>query len=849
MTMTRAFRVWCVALSWFRQGVAGQRHVSRWLGTILIVLFAAPAARAQWVDPNLWGTDGTVAAVARSGNTIYVGGFFTTVGPNTGGGVALDRRTGDPVPGLPRVTGVVDAVTADGAGGWFIGGSFVAVGGLARSNLAHVLADGSVAEWTPNPDGEVLALAKSGSVLYVGGYFTHVGGLPRSNIAAVDAVAGSVTAWDPGADLQVRALLIHQGSLYLGGDFTSIGGQARLCAAAVDLATGQATGWNPSVGFSGSPGSVRALAASGDTILIGGDFWTVGAATRHHLASVDAASGVATLWDPEVTGPNDIFYGDPFVRALAARGGTVYVGGHFTGVGGQPRGCLAQLDLMSGQALLWDPAPGPLIGGEAPDVHSLALSDTSIFVAGDFTTIGGMDRHYCAEIGLESVLASSFQPRPNEPIHALAVDGNIVFAGGPFTSIGSQWVRRSGLAAFDASTGQVKAWDPSPDGTGIWSLIVHDGSVYVGGDFTSIGGQARSSLAALDTLGGSATSWNPSANWIVTALAVSRDTLFAGGLFTSLGGQVRNRLASFDLASGQLTNWDPNANSDVYGVAVNGNTVYVAGFFSAMGGVPRRYGIAAVDASLGAVTDWNPQSDNWVNTVAVVGNTVFVGGRFNTIGGQPRTNLAALDPVSGLATTWVANANSQVLALSSIEDTLYVGGGFYSIGGQPRNGLAALDIATGEVLPWTPDLSLDEWQGQGTHPGVLTIVPIGQTLLVGGGFGRIGESLASNVATISFAPPPTNPIPPSPALVFAGLMPNPVRGVATVRFSLPRAGPVNLAVFDLQGRRVASLLEHAIRPAGTNDVALRADGWREGFYFCRLEAGGRSATRKFVVLK
>ncbi|MGH9418923.1 MAG: T9SS type A sorting domain-containing protein, partial [Thermoanaerobaculia bacterium] len=211
-------------------------------------------------------------------------------------------------------------------------------------------------------------------------------------------------------------------------------------------------------------------------------------------------------------------------------------------------------------------------------------------------------------------------------------------------------------------------------------------------------------------------------------------------------------------------------------------------------------------------------------------------------------NLAALDPVTGLATTWVANANSQVFALATIEDTLYVGGGFYSIGNQPRNGLAALDIATGDVFPWNPNLSLAEWQGQGTLPGVRTIVPIGQTLLVGGGFNRIGEALASNVATISFGPPPT-PTPPPHALMFAGLMPNPVRGAAIVRFSLPQASPVSLMVFDLQGRRVASLLEHTVRPAGTNDVALRTDAWREGFYFCRLEAGGVSATRKFVVLK
>jgi hypothetical protein len=794
----------------------------------------------------LWGTDGTVSAIARNGNTIYVGGFFTSVGPNTGGGAPLDRHTGAPLGAFPRVSGVVDVVLPDGDGGWFVGGSFAAVGGQARSNLAHILVDGRVAEWSPNPDGEVLALARTDQTVYVGGIFSHIGGKARNFVAAVDLASGEGTSWDPSADLQVRALMVHQGRLFVGGDFTAIGGLARVCAAELDIVTGQARSWDPNVGFSGSPGSVRALAASGDTIYIGGDFWTVGPAQRRHLAAVSAATGLATSWNPEVTGPDDVFYGDPFVRTMAVRGSAIYVGGHFTGVGGQSRGCLAQVDLGTALATAWSPDPEPLINGEAPDVWSLMLGDSTIFVSGEFTTIGGQDRRYCAEVGLQTASATPFSPRPNEPVHALAVSGDVAYVGGIFTSIGDQWIRRSGLAAFDAATGAAKDWDPAPDGAGIWSLATTNGHVYVGGDFTVIGGQTRSCLAALDTLTGAATSWNPMANWIVTTMTIERDTLYVGGLFTALDGLIRNRLGAFDLATGVLTRWDPNANSDVYGLAVSGSTVYVAGFFSTIAGESRRFGIAAVDATVGAATDWNPQSDDWVNTVAVIGNSVFVGGRFNSIGGQSRTNLAALDPVTGEATAWVANANSQVFAFAAIADTLYVGGSFFTIGDQLRNGLAALDVQTGTVLPWKPDLSIEEWQGGGSHPVVRALLPIGQTLFVGGGFGRIGEDPTSGLASISFGPPP-NPSPPLHGLM--GLLPNPVRTCATVRYTLPVAALVTLTVFDIQGRRTATLLDHALQSAGTTEVTINAEGWREGFYFCRLEAGGTLAMRKFVVLK
>jgi len=115
---------------------------------------------------ELWGTDGTVTAVVRSGNTIFVGGAFSRVGPCTGSGVPLNIHSGAAPPTYAKVIGTVRAVAPDGAGGWYIGGHFSAVGGQARRNLAHVLADGTVASWAPNPDGVVWALAVKGGVVY-----------------------------------------------------------------------------------------------------------------------------------------------------------------------------------------------------------------------------------------------------------------------------------------------------------------------------------------------------------------------------------------------------------------------------------------------------------------------------------------------------------------------------------------------------------------------------------------------------------------------------------------------------------------------------------------------------------
>ena len=55
----------------------GRLVVVRCLATFGFLLVAS-SARAQTIDPDLWGVDNRVFAVARSGNTLYVGGAFTS---------------------------------------------------------------------------------------------------------------------------------------------------------------------------------------------------------------------------------------------------------------------------------------------------------------------------------------------------------------------------------------------------------------------------------------------------------------------------------------------------------------------------------------------------------------------------------------------------------------------------------------------------------------------------------------------------------------------------------------------------------------------------------------------------
>jgi hypothetical protein len=90
-------------------------------------------------------------------------------------------------------------------------------------------------------------------------------------------------------------------------------------------------------------------------------------------------------------------------------------------------------------------------------------------------------------------------------------------------------------------------------------------------------------------------------------------------------------------------------------------------------------------------------------------------------------------------------------------------------------------------------------------------------------------------------------------LWLAGIAPNPSSSTSTVRFGLTRNGPVRLAVYDVTGRRVRTLVDGE-RAAGAHSVAwdLRSDAGEDvapGIYLVRLEAEGRAMTSRVTRIR
>jgi hypothetical protein len=76
--------------------------------------------------------------------------------------------------------------------------------------------------------------------------------------------------------------------------------------------------------------------------------------------------------------------------------------------------------------------------------------------------------------------------------------------------------------------------------------------------------------------------------------------------------------------------------------------------------------------------------------------------------------------------------------------------------------------------------------------------------------------------------------------------PNPARGGAVISFELPEDTDVTLSVYDLSGRKIATLAD-GLLPAGEHERVV--SGLAPGVYVYRLDAGGFVATKKMVVIE
>ncbi len=84
--------------------------------------------------------------------------------------------------------------------------------------------------------------------------------------------------------------------------------------------------------------------------------------------------------------------------------------------------------------------------------------------------------------------------------------------------------------------------------------------------------------------------------------------------------------------------------------------------------------------------------------------------------------------------------------------------------------------------------------------------------------------------------------------VLEGNHPNPFNPQTTIRFSVPEASVVMLAVYDVLGREVRVLVD-GVREAGVHEVVFEAGDLPSGTYLYRLETPQGSFVKTMLLVK
>ena len=421
------------------------------------------------------------------------------------------------------------------------------------------------------------------------------------------------------------------------------------------------------------------------------------------LAMMSGASAVQVAQDQVVRStpvgftPN-VLNGN--VLAVAEVGNKIILGGSFT----QVQNAGSSTTLTRNYLLAFNKTTGVVDTGFAPAVTSTVRTlvpgpdGNSVYVGGQFSNINGVSGKFLRLNTTNGQVISTFQPGV---IDAVVYDAKLVderlFIAGQFSNVGGDV--RGKLAELDPSTGAVKASLDLPfagthngGSTLIYKIDVSpDGKTLVAvGNFATVAGSDRMQIAMVDLAASPAvlTDWETdrfkpfcysSFERYINDVDFSPDGSFFA--ITTMGGYGSGPPSLCDSVSRWETSargsavdptWvDWSGGDSFYAVAVTGAAIYVGGH------------------------------DRWTNNP-------FAADAVGP-GAVPRAGIAALDPVNGLPLSWNPGRDRGrgVFDFLATEDGLWVGSDTDRIaGGLYRARIAFFPLAGGTTVPQPTPVAL-----------------------------------------------------------------------------------------------------------------------------------------------
>jgi len=825
-------------------------HVAKWDGE-------------NWSDLDE-GLNGQVRALAVIEKDLYVGGDFTIGGITRVNGIARWdgsnwRNLG---PGFShggfdaRVKALAVMGTTLYAAGWFSYAGSIEVNNIAKW-------DGQ--SWSALGTGiqgehyhKVYALAIIDDMLYVAGWFSIAGGFETNNIASWDGERWSTL--ERGMDIGwVNALAVIGDDLYAGGMFTKP--THDWSSYMRNIAKWDGNNW--SVLSSGTNAPVNALITGDDGMLYaGGEFCNAGGVPSGRLAKWDGSNWSAIL-EPLPTLKGGL-------SVLAVMGGELYAGGSFEYAGGVQVNNVAKWDGHRWSAL------GAGVDGE---VATLAVMGDHLYAGGSFYHAGGKEVKRIAKWDGQSwsALGSGVDGGSGSAptaVYALAAIGDKLVVAGNFTIAGGKEAKY--VAQWDG-----EAWSalgPGLDGgymTEVRSLVFMKNKLYAGGRFTNAGTTPVSRIAEWDGTKWSALGSGLEGGYLasVNALSVMGETLYAGGLFTTAGGTTVNHIAKWDGAewSALGSGIDGDPNTSVKALAVMGSELYMGGFFTNAGGIAAN-GIARWNGQ-----SWSPLGSGLrgASSFAVMGNELYTGvsrwskpvsaaavTRNLTTPHSTPLSFNETDDVTGVSIMVTTTSGGPVIHAFRYEDSPVAPGGIsgnvsryrwiiqqiglaFPFGAEVRFRVSDIpkfgetnpeDVVvysrnapvTGYFLPL--ETSYDRQTGE--------IVAHGVTDFGEFAFGNVAVSAGDRIDDVDMPA----------SYMLSQNYPNPFNPATTIEFSIAQPGMVTLAVYNMLGQRVATLVSGELQ-AGHHSYYWDAAGLASGVYLYRLSAPEYTRTMAMVLVK